>query len=56
MTKMIYCIINAQFRHYIKSMGQTLDLETGDVTPKSMYAQGYTMTVIGVAEINLTKN
>lgn len=34
----------------------TMDLESGDVSPNSLSAQGYTLTVTGVAEVTLTKN
>lgn len=33
-----------------------LDLSTGDITPKQISANGYTMTVIGVGESTITKD
>lgn len=34
----------------------SMDLETGDITPKQLSANGYTLTVTGLAEATLTKN
>ncbi|HAT9430881.1 TPA: hypothetical protein JBC48_15845, partial [Legionella pneumophila subsp. pneumophila] len=34
----------------------TLDLDTGDITPKTLSAKGYTLKAIGPGEAEITKN
>lgn len=34
----------------------SMDLTTGDINPKVISAQGYTLTVTGIAEATITKN
>lgn len=34
----------------------TMDLVSGDITPKTLTSNGYTITVVGLAETTITKN
>ena len=42
--------------HSVEIGTVSMDISTGDISPKQLSANGYTFTVIGTAEATITKN